>query len=204
MPFDIDIKKRITGVALAGGQARRMGGVDKGLLKLNNKAMIEYVLDALKSQVNYVVINANRNHDIYEKYGYPIVSDELEGFCGPLAGFASAMKVIDTEFMLTVPCDSPFVPEDLVVRLYSKLQGQNADISVAHSGDRLQPVFSLIKKELNDSVSDYLSKGGRKIDRWFEQHKMVVTDFSDKPETFLNINTPDDMAGIEKKLHEIK
>ncbi len=181
-----------------------MGGQDKGLIELNKRPMIEYVLDALKLQVDNIIINANRSHDQYKQYGYSIARDEQEDFSGPLAGFASTMKVIDTEFMLTVPCDSPFVPNDLVARLYTKLKQNSADISVAHNGERLQPVFSLLKKELLNSLLDYLDAGERKIDRWFEQHKLVITDFSDKPETFLNINTPNDLASIETKLHEVQ
>lgn len=189
----------ITGVILAGGQARRMGGQDKGLIEISGKAMIEHVITALQPQVNNIIINANRNHDIYAKYGIPVIADNYEGFNGPLAGMASCMKVIDTEYMITTPCDSPFVPDDLVTRMYTALQEKQADISVADSGDRIQPVFCLLKCTLLESLLAYLDSGERKIDRWFQQHVMTRVDFSDKPETFINVNTPEDIKDIETR-----
>lgn len=189
----------ITAAILAGGQARRMGGQDKGLIELSGKAMIEYVIAALQPQVDKIIINANRNQDIYAKYGMPVIADNYAGFNGPLAGMASCMKAIDTEYMITTPCDSPFVPDDLVTRMYAALQDNQADISVADSGDRIQPVFSLLKCSLLDSLLVYLDSGERKIDRWFQQHVMTTVDFSDKPETFLNVNTPEDIKDIEAR-----
>ncbi len=191
-----------TGVILAGGQARRMGGQDKGLIELNGSPMIQYVLDAIVPQVNKVIINANRNSDIYSHYGYEVISDEFDGFFGPLAGMASSMRRVTTPFMLTAPCDSPFVPDDLAKRLYIQMVKKDADISVAHDGERIQPVFVLLKTSLLDSMLDFLNKGERKIDKWFEQHKLAVTDFSDKPDTFININNRDELSMIESKLKE--
>jgi molybdopterin-guanine dinucleotide biosynthesis protein A len=191
-----------TGVILAGGQARRMGGQDKGLIELNGSPMIQYVLDAIVPQVNTVIINANRNSDIYSHYGYEVISDEFEGFFGPLAGMASSMRKVTTPFMLTAPCDSPFVPDDLAKRLYIQMIKRDADISVAHDGKRIQPVFVLLKTSLLDSILDFLNKGERKIDKWFEQHKLAVTDFSDIPDTFININNRDELSMIESKLKE--
>lgn len=193
-------KSRITGVILAGGKARRMGGRDKGLIRIAGKPMIEYILNAIQDQVNTVIINANRNQDSYRQYGYPVIGDEFQGFNGPLAGMASALRVIDTELMVTAPCDSPYLPADLISRLYRQLQQSGADISVAHDGERIQPVFSLMKRSLLDSLLDYLNKGERKIDRWFGQHRLVMTDFSDKPETFINLNTPEDVENIEASM----
>lgn len=191
-----------TGVILAGGQARRMGGQDKGLIELNNSPMIQYVLDAIVPQVSKVIINANRNREIYAHYGHEVINDEFEGFCGPLAGMASSMRRVTTPFMLTAPCDSPFVPEDIAKRLYIQLAKKDADISVAHDGERIQPVFVLLKTSLLDSMLDFLNRGERKIDKWFEQHKLAVTDFSDKPDTFININSKDELNMIESKLKE--
>ena len=189
-----------TGIILAGGRASRMDGQDKGLIELAGCPMVQYVLDALSSQVGQVIINANRNQDIYAHYNCPVIADEFEGFNGPLAGMASCMRVIKTPFMVTVPCDSPFVPKDLVERLYLQLIKQDADISVAHNGERMQPVFVLMKSSLLDSMLDYLHAGERKIDKWFEKHRLAVTDFSDKPDTFLNINTRKDLSMIEARL----
>ena len=191
-----------TGVILAGGQAQRMGGQDKGLIELNGSPMVQYVLDAIVPQVNKVIINANRNQNIYAHYGHKVIGDEFEGFCGPLAGMASSMRTIKTPFMLTAPCDSPFVPDDLAKRLYLQMIKKDADISVAHDGNRIQPVFVLLKTALLDSMLAFLNKGERKIDRWFEQHILAVTDFSDKPDTFININNRDELSMIESKLKE--
>lgn len=189
-----------TGVILAGGQARRMGGQDKGLIELAGSPMVQYVLDAITPQVGHVIINANRNQDIYAHYGRPVIADEFEGFCGPLAGMASSLRTVTTPFMVTAPCDSPFVPKDLVQRLYLQLLQDKADISVAHNGERIQPVFTLMKTTLLDSILDFLGKGERKIDKWFEQHNLAITDFSDCPDTFININTQDDLSIIESRL----
>lgn len=191
-----------TGVILAGGQATRMGGQDKGLIELNGSPMVQYVLDAIAPQVNKIIINANRNRDIYAHYGHEVISDEFEGFLGPLAGMASCMHKVTTPFMVTAPCDSPFVPDDLVKRLYVQMMKKDSDISVAHDGQRIQPVFVLLKTFLLDSILGFLNKGERKIDKWFEQHKLAITDFSDKPDTFININNRDELSLIESKLRE--
>jgi len=193
-------KSDITGVVLAGGQARRMGGQDKGLIILKGKPMIEYVIDVLKLQVDILLINANRNHDKYSGYGFDIVPDELSGYCGPLAGMASSLSKIETPYLVTAPCDTPFIPDDLVQRLVGALESKNADISVAHNGERIQPVFCLLKKDLLSSINDFLNQGERKIDRWFNQHALAVADFSDIPKTFDNFNTPEDLETAENEL----
>lgn len=190
----------VTGVVLAGGQARRMEGQDKGLVLLNNKPMIEYVIEALRPQVGHLLINANRNHNKYSEYGFEIVSDELSGYHGPLAGMASALNIIQTPYMLTAPCDSPFIPDDLAQRLITALETENADISVAHSGERMQPVFCLMKKQLLSSMNDFLNQGERKIDKWFKQHTLAIADFSDIPKTFDNLNTIEDIKTVESNL----
>ncbi|MEE9575177.1 MAG: molybdenum cofactor guanylyltransferase MobA, partial [Gammaproteobacteria bacterium] len=171
----------ITGIILAGGQARRMGGQDKGLIQLCMKPMIEYVLDAIEPQVDAIIINANRNQAIYKAYGFPVVADQIEGYCGPLAGMASGLQVAKTPFVVTVPCDSPLIPDDLVQKLYSTLQDEDAEICTAHSNGRLQPVFTLMKSELLPSMLDFLNNGERKIDKWFEKHHLAITDFSEQP-----------------------
>jgi len=191
-----------TGAILAGGEASRMGGQDKGLIALNGRPLIEYVLAALNPQVGQVLINANRNHAIYAQYGHPVIKDEFDGYCGPLAGMASCLRAITTPVMVTAPCDSPFVPGDLVPRLYRKMQEDDAEISVAHNGERLQPVFTMMRNTVLNSLLDFLHRGERKIDKWFELHKVAVVDFSGQPDTFLNINTRDELAMVEARLRE--
>ena len=196
----MNIKTEVTGVILAGGQARRMGGQDKGLVMLDDKPMVEIIIDVFKPQTAKLLINANRNHDRYSQYGFELVADELSGYCGPLAGMASALKSINTDYMVTAPCDSPFIPLDLVQRLADALENKSTEISVAHDGERIQPVFCMLKKTLLQSLTDYLAAGERKIDRWFKQHDFAIADFSDKPETFDNINTQEDVDSALSKL----
>ena len=199
----IDASRQIfTGVILAGGAASRMGGQDKGLIALNGRPLIEYILDALTPQVGQVIINANRNQAIYAQYGHPVIQDEFDGYCGPLAGMASCLHDVTTPVMVTAPCDSPFVPGDLVTRLYQKMQQDDAEISVAHNGERLQPVFTMMQNTVLDSLLDFLRRGERKIDKWFELHKVAVVDFSGQPDTFLNINTREELALVEARLME--
>ena len=194
-------KTGITGVILAGGEARRMGGGDKGLVELRGKPLIEHVLAALSPQVDTIIINANRNRDRYAAYGHPVVADSREGFQGPLAGMLSCLEEAETEFMVTVPCDSPLLPDDLVARLFRQLSEEQAEISVAHNGDRMQPVFALMAANLASSMQAFLDGGERKIDRWFEGHRLALTDFSDEPECFRNINNPAELAQMEAQLN---
>jgi len=191
---------RITGIILAGGQARRMGGQDKGLIQLAHKPMIEYVLNAIKPQVDDIIINANRNQVVYEEYGFPVVADKIEGYCGPLAGMASGLQAAKTPFVVTVPCDSPFIPDNLVHKLYSILQDEDAEICTANANGRLQPVFTLMKSELLPSMLDFLNNGERKIDKWFVKHHLAIADFSEQPDTFININSTEELTAIERKL----
>jgi molybdenum cofactor guanylyltransferase len=190
----------ITGVILAGGRASRMGGIDKGLIEINGRPMIAYVLTVLGSQVGDIVINANRSLGRYGAYGYRVVSDELSDFQGPLAGIATAMAQISTPYLLTAPCDSPLLPQDLGPRLWTALARDEAQIAVAHDGARMQPVFSLLRRELLASLREFLGQDERKIDRWYARHKVALADFRDCPDTFLNINTPQERATLAARL----
>lgn len=201
MAPDVDIPRdQITGVILAGGRGQRMGGVDKGLVALGGKPMVALALDALRPQVGTILINANRNIDEYAAFGHEVVSDGFEGFLGPLAGLASAMQAAKTDYLLTVPCDSPLLARDLAARLYAALRGNDADISVAHDGERLHPVFALLKRPLLPSLLDYLSEGGRKIDVWFARHALAIADLRDRADTFINVNSPEERAALEARL----
>ena len=190
----------ITGAVLAGGRARRMGGEDKGLVQLGGRTMIEYALDALKQQTSEILINANRNLDRYRHYGWPGGEDKVGDFSGPLAGMASVLAHATTPYVLMVPCDSPMLPRDLARRLYLALVRTNAQITVAHDGERMQPVFALLQRKLLSSMEEYLAEGGRKIDRWYATHRLHSVDFSDKPEAFVNVNTPEEREELGQKL----
>jgi molybdopterin-guanine dinucleotide biosynthesis protein A len=200
MALSQQIRSQIGGLVLAGGRATRMGGVDKGLLTLAGKAMAWHVVQALRPQVSDLFINANRNLEQYRELGHPVVTDLMGDFPGPLAGMASGMRVAKTPYLLTAPCDSPFVPADLAERLHSALAGKNAEISVAGNQGRLEPVFALLDCRLLPSLLEYLNSGGRKIDRWYAQHRMAAVDFSDNPRAFLNLNTPEELAAVELEL----
>ncbi|MBU0654034.1 MAG: bifunctional molybdopterin-guanine dinucleotide biosynthesis adaptor protein MobB/molybdopterin molybdotransferase MoeA [Gammaproteobacteria bacterium] len=186
----------ITGVILAGGRGSRMGGQDKGLLEFNGRPLVEHLLDALKPQTSAVLINANRNQERYQTYGQPVVNDELTGFQGPLAGFAAAMQAAETACIMTVPCDGPQLAPDMAERLLQALQTENAELAVAHDGERLQPVHALIPVSLLPSLQTFLKNGDRKIDLWYAQHRMAQANFSDCRDMFRNINTPEDLKKI--------
>lgn len=194
--------ENITAIILAGGQARRMGGEDKGLIQLAQKPMIEYVLDAIKPQVDRIIINTNRNQAVYEEYGFPVVADQIEGYCGPLAGMASGLQAAKTPFVVILPCDAPLIPDNLVHQLYLTLQDEDADICTVHANGRLQPVFTLMKSELLSSMLEFLNNGERKIDKWFEKHHLAIADFSEQTDAFININSTEELVALELKLKQ--
>jgi molybdenum cofactor guanylyltransferase len=181
----------ITGLVLAGGKGTRMGGVDKGLQPLRGKAMVEWVLARLAPQVSEVIVNANQNIASYEKYGYRVVPDEIGGFAGPLAGLHAGLKAAAHPLVITVPCDSPFLPSDLVSRLEKSL-GEN-QLAVAKTGAQPHPVFSLMKRQVRESLEAFLAAGGRKIDAWYAALKVVEVSFDDEADAFRNINTLEEL-----------
>ena len=184
----------VTGVILAGGQGQRMGGLDKGLLMYQQQPLIQHIINTLSTQVDSLVINANRNVERYQQFGYPVILDSLSGFCGPLAGMYSVMKATKSDYILTAPCDSPTISTELRQRMMEVLLINQADIAVAHDGNRTQPVFCLINCNLRDDLERFLKQGDRKIDLWFEQHKLAEVDFSDQPDSFINFNHPEDIS----------
>ena len=188
----------ITGLILAGGLARRMGGTDKGLVTLEGRPMISYIIDALGPQVDTILINANRNISAYQEYGYPVISDDIEDFQGPLAGMASGLRHCQTDYIVTVPCDGPFLPDNYAETLMQAAIQSNSKISVAFDGHRLQPVYALIHRDLLNDLSEYLAAGERKIDRWYDKHQFAKADFSSTSEMFTNINTPEDLKAASQ------
>lgn len=194
----------VTGVILAGGRARRLGGIDKGLLELAGKPLAVRVAEALAPQVSAVVINANRNLDAYAALGYPVIADRIPGYQGPLAGIASAMESVSTPWILTAPCDGPFLAPDLRERLAEVLaapaEGPRAELAVASDGATLQPVFALLPVVLAASIRAYLGAGERRVAGWCAHHRAAVADFSDRPECFANINTAAEAADLTRLL----
>ena len=191
---------QVTGVILAGGRATRMGGVDKGLVPVNGKPMISWVIGALRPQVAEIFINANRNLDHYRAFGFPVIDDGDREFRGPLAGIASGMRAASSTYVAFAPCDSPLVCSDLVARLYAAMSSAGTRIAAAHDGERLQPVFALLERSLLDDLVRYLDSGERKIDRWYAEHGFASADFSDVVESFTNINAPEEKKALELTL----
>lgn len=188
----------VTGVILAGGLARRMGGGDKGLIQYQGRAMVRHAIQALLPQVDTLIINANRNIDQYRQLGYPVIADSIEGFHGPLAGMLTAMENTDADYILTAPCDCPNISPQLRQRMMETLLHTRSELAVASDGQRLQPVFSLIPTRLKTELRAFLEQGERKIDRWLTQYKLAEVDFSDQPDTFVNLNHPEDLQQAPK------
>lgn len=188
----------VTGLVLAGGMGRRMGGVDKGLVLLDGRPMAAHVIERLTRQVGAIVINANQNVEQYAALGYPVVSDSIGGFAGPLAGLHAGLLAAQTPYVATAPCDSPFLPLDLVSRLATGLASAQAQLAVAHTFAQPHPVFALVSREVLPHLSAFLDGGGRKIDAWYATLRVVPVQFDDAEDAFRNINTPDELAAAGK------
>jgi len=190
----------ITGVILAGGRGSRMGGVDKGLQNHHGMALALYTLLRLGPQVGHMMINANRNLGAYEAFGVPVWPDPVDDFAGPLAGFLAGLEHCETPLLLSVPCDTPNFPDDLAARLLAALDAEDADLAYAvtleDGKQQSHPVFCLMKSALAESLVAFLHGGGRKIDRWFMQHRAVAVPFAD-PAAFFNANTTAELAQLQ-------
>ena len=245
------MRDQITGLILAGGQARRMGGQDKGLIPLAGRPLIAWVIAALTPQVGRILISANRNQAAYAAFGHPVIGDEavgaeLAGFQGPLAGIAAAMTRMETPWLLTLPCDAPLAPADLAPRLAASLnhgptrsiEGVNSaadagrfrggaggggtrgnlsqsttshahipvtdnppgDLAVVWDGARRHPVHALLSRSLLPDLLAYLTAGERRLEVWQARHRLAIADFSDCPEAFINLNSPEDIQRLESLL----
>ena len=187
----------ITGLILAGGKGSRMGGVDKGLQSFRGKRLVDHVYERLAPQVGGIIINANQNHGDYRTFGVRVVSDAIGGYAGPLAGLHAGLSVSKRPFLASVPCDSPFLPADLVERLYARLDESGAELAVAKTGDQPHPVFCLVRRGVIDHLADFLKGGGRKIDAWYATLNVVEVAFDDEAEAFSNINTLEELQTRE-------
>lgn len=179
----------VTGIVLAGGRGSRMGHVDKGLVELDGKRLVEHVIDRIRDHVDELIISCNRNLEIYQQYG-TVVPDRNPGFPGPLMGILSAAEEVSSPLCLVVPCDMPRLPDDLCPRLLSTLGTH--ELCLVHDGQRLQPLVALLKSEVTDSIEEYLLAGNSSVMGWIERLDAVTLDFSDKSHAFDNINTPRD------------
>ena len=201
----------ITGLILAGGRGSRMGGVDKGLQTFNGMPLALHTLTRLQmgGGVGSVMINANRNLSAYESFGASVWPDGLADYAGPLAGFLTGLERCETPYLVTVPCDTPLLPLDLVPRLAQALDAADADIAMAAAPEtdksgqvqiRPQPVFCLLRVELLESLLKFTQEGGRKIDAWTALHNTVLVPFDlpgDDANAFCNTNTLAELRQLE-------
>ena len=191
------MNEKITGVILAGGLGRRMGGIDKGLQELRGRPLVAWVVERLAPQVDELLINANQNGARYAAFDHRVVPDQIPDFAGPLAGLHAALSAATHPLVATAPCDSPFLPDDLISRLFSALTANAADLAVARTFDQPHPVFCLCKREVLPHLTEFLAGGGRKIDRWYATLKVVEVAFDDEAATFENINTREELGRFE-------
>lgn len=197
----------ITGLVLAGGRGQRMGGADKGLQPFRGTPLALHAVQRLAPQVGPVMINANRNLDSYAGFGVPVWPDAQAAagpeapteFAGPLAGFIAGLQHCDTPYLVTVPCDVPLFPHDLVARLADALQAAGADAASVATGTQPQPVFCLMRAALRDSLQRFVQGGGRKVDAWLAQQRAVVVPFDDEA-AFANVNTQAELQSLEHRL----
>lgn len=187
---------QVTGVVLAGGLGRRMGGVDKGLQMLDSRPLVAHIIERLRPQVGPLLINANRNAEVYARFGCPVVADAVPDFAGPLAGLHAALAAAQTPLVATVPCDSPFLPVDLVARLAEALENAQASIAVARTSDQVHPVFCLCRRDVLEHLTDYLARGERRFASWYATLPTIEVAFDDQPAAFENINTAEQLASF--------
>jgi molybdopterin-guanine dinucleotide biosynthesis protein A len=176
-----------------------MGRVDKGLQLLNGRPMVSWVIERLQPQVGNLIINANQNLSAYQKFGCPVIPDQIPDFAGPLAGLHAALSAAQTPWVVTAPCDSPFLPDDLVFRLFSACTAALADLAVARTFDQSHPVFCLCKRDVLPHLSEFLASGQRKMSDWYASLKVVEVAFDDKAEAFENINTREELGRFESR-----
>ncbi len=189
--------EQITGLILAGGQGRRMGTVDKGLQPFRGYPMVMHVILRLGPQVGPLLINANQNLPAYESLGHAVLPDEIQGYAGPLAGLHAGLKRCETAYLLSAPCDSPFLPADLAQRLAAGLLAQDAELAVAWTGTQAHPVFCLMRAGLAPHLEAFLQQGGRKVDAWTNSLRVANVFFDDEADAFRNINTVEELKHFE-------
>lgn len=188
----------IATVILAGGEGRRMGGVDKGLVLFRGKPLVAHVIERLAPQTGKLLISANRSVQQYGNYGYPVIADTLPDYPGPLAGILAALEFIDDELLLAVPCDTPQLPHDLAQRLAKALDDNHADIAIPFDGERLHAAILLMRRTVAADLRAYLLSGERKVQLWLKRHHTVQVDFSDQPGAFANLNTLEELKHLEQ------
>lgn len=189
----------VTGLILSGGAGSRMGGVDKGLQPFRGRTLVEWVIERLEPQVAEVLISANRNLDRYLAFGHPVLTDRKGGFAGPLAGVHAGLGQARSELLMVAPCDSPLLPADLVQRMVTALERDDAEVAVARTSERAHPVFCLCQVTLLDHLTAFFEGGGRKVEAWYSSLRVTQVDFDDQADAFRNINTLEELAALEQQ-----
>ncbi|VVE89317.1 molybdenum cofactor guanylyltransferase MobA [Pandoraea bronchicola] len=187
-------RNAITGLILAGGRGQRMGGRDKGLQIFAGRPLAAHVAERLRPQIGTLLISANRNRDAYAALGAEVVSDETQDFAGPLAGMLAGLRAARTDYVLTAPCDTPYLPEDLGERLGAALNASLAGSPAAYAATAQgpHPVFALLHRSLADDLAATLAAGEHRVRAWLARHKAVQVHFGgERP--FYNVNTLDDL-----------
>lgn len=186
----------LTVVILAGGKGSRLGGRDKGLLEWQGRPFIEHLLQAIEPVTQNIIINANQNIEVYQRYGYPVISDVTADFAGPLAGMLAALRSADTPYILSLPCDAPLVSADIVEKFCDVHEEKKQGLYVASTAEGMQPVYAMINHALADNLQQYLADGGRKARDWMKANDAVVVEFDQPASMFVNINTESDWQSI--------
>jgi molybdopterin-guanine dinucleotide biosynthesis protein A len=188
----------VTAVILAGGLARRFKGEDKGLIQLAHRSLAAWVAERLHGQVAEILLNANRNLADYAAIGYPVVADHLPGNLGPLAGILAAGRTAQQEWLLTVPCDAPFLPLDLAVHLHAQALANDVPLVRAADDSGVHYAVMLLHRSLLADLDIYVQNGGRQVRAWQETHSLETVAFRGDPYAFLNVNTPDDLRTAQR------
>jgi molybdopterin-guanine dinucleotide biosynthesis protein A len=187
------LANEVTGLILAGGEGRRVGGADKGLLDFQGRPLIAHVIERLAPQVERLLISANRNLETYRVFGHPVLTDLSEERLGPLAGIQAGLAACATPWLVVCPCDCPQLPDDLVSRLMSAVESQGAALAVAATSAGMQPAFQLCRRELLPALGKYLAAGERKVGAWCRAQGAIEVTFP-AAEAFRNMNTPEELA----------
>jgi len=190
-------KNSITAVIIAGGKGQRLNGLDKGLIQLNGRTIVDQIVEMLSPQVDQLLINANRNLEVYKQFGFPVIEDSTPNYQGPLAGMLTALQSVNTEFIITLPSDGPFLADNYVSRMSQALAESKSAIAIASDGQRMQQMYALIPVNLAEDLTRFMKTGKRAIKDWLALHDTVLVDFSSYPEMFININTKTDLTKLK-------
>ena len=191
-------EKNLSVLILAGGKGTRMRGADKGLIKVHGKYIIEHLISMARKYSPYVFVNANRNISFYKKLECNVIKDVLKDYQGPLAGIYSGLLQVQTDYLITLPCDGPLISDEYFTKMLEL--PMTSKIKCAYCNDRLQPVYALIPKKLTGTLKEFLDDGERKIDKWYNQCGMEIVDFSDKQEIFINVNSEEELLQYENEI----